>query len=61
MIEAENTKKDIVKHSATKKCGCPFKIRLTPSKDGSGWKIDVKCELHNHGLLDRFEGDLFVG
>ncbi|KAI5415348.1 hypothetical protein KIW84_040697 [Lathyrus oleraceus] len=29
--------------SASKKCGCPFKIRSTPAKDGSGWKIDVKC------------------
>lgn len=34
--------------SATKKCGF-------------GWKIDIKCGLHNHGLPDRFEGHLFVG
>ncbi|XP_050920359.1 uncharacterized protein LOC127137994 [Lathyrus oleraceus] len=47
--------------SATKKCGCPFKIRSTPSKDGSGWKIDVKYGLQNHGLPDRFEGHSFVG
>ncbi|KAI5389562.1 hypothetical protein KIW84_075013 [Lathyrus oleraceus] len=47
--------------SASKKCGCPFKIRLTPAKDGSGWKIDVKCGLHNHGLPDRLEGHSFIG
>ncbi|CAK8562225.1 unnamed protein product [Lathyrus sativus] len=45
----------------TKKCGCPFKIRSTPAKDGSGWKVDVKCEVHNHGLPDRLEGHFFVG
>ncbi|CAK8535304.1 unnamed protein product [Lathyrus sativus] len=47
--------------SATKKCGCPFKIRSTPAKDGSRWKVDVKCEVHNHGLSDRLEGLSFVG
>ncbi|KAI5391986.1 hypothetical protein KIW84_076689 [Lathyrus oleraceus] len=46
--------------SASKKCGCPFKIRSTPAKDGSGWKIDVKCGLHNHGLPDRLEGHSFI-
>ncbi|KAI5425905.1 hypothetical protein KIW84_031652 [Lathyrus oleraceus] len=47
--------------SASKKCGCSFKIRSTPAKYGSGWKIDVKCELHNHGLPDRLEGHSFIG
>ncbi|KAI5414621.1 hypothetical protein KIW84_040197 [Lathyrus oleraceus] len=47
--------------SASKKCGCPFKIRSTLAKDGSGWKIDVKCGLHNHGLPDRLEGHSFIG
>ncbi|KAI5396169.1 hypothetical protein KIW84_062388 [Lathyrus oleraceus] len=47
--------------TASKKCGCPFKIRSTPAKDGSGWKIDVKCGLHNHGLPDRLEGHSFIG
>ncbi|KAI5387086.1 hypothetical protein KIW84_073298 [Lathyrus oleraceus] len=47
--------------SASKKCGCPFKIRSTLGKDGSGWKIDVKCGLHNHGLPDRLEGHSFIG
>ena len=47
--------------SATKRCGCPFKIRSTPSKDGLGWKVDVKCGVHNHGLPDRLEGHAFVG
>jgi len=47
--------------SATKKCGCPFKIRLTPLKDGLGWKVEVKCGFHNHELLDRLEGRAFVG
>ncbi|KAI5439307.1 hypothetical protein KIW84_024907 [Lathyrus oleraceus] len=47
--------------SASKKCGCPFKIRSTPTKDGSGWKIDVKYGLHNHGLPDRLEGHSFIG
>ncbi|KAI5394252.1 hypothetical protein KIW84_061086 [Lathyrus oleraceus] len=47
--------------SASKKCGCPFKTRPTPAKDGPGWKIDVKCGLHNHGLPDRLEGHSFIG
>ncbi|KAI5427431.1 hypothetical protein KIW84_032738 [Lathyrus oleraceus] len=47
--------------SASKKCGCPFKVRSTPAKDGSGWKIDVKYGLHNHGLPDRLEGHSFIG
>ncbi|KAI5400764.1 hypothetical protein KIW84_065573 [Lathyrus oleraceus] len=47
--------------SASKKYGCPFKIRSTPAKDGFGWKIDVKCGLHNHGLPDRLEGHSFIG
>ncbi|KAI5419423.1 hypothetical protein KIW84_043556 [Lathyrus oleraceus] len=47
--------------SASKKCGCPFKIMSTPAKDGPGWKIDVKCGLHNHGLPDRLEGHSFIG
>ncbi|XP_058760098.1 PKS-NRPS hybrid synthetase cheA-like [Vicia villosa] len=46
--------------SATKRCGCPFKIRSTPAKDESGWKVDVKCGVHNHGLPDRLEGHSFV-
>lgn len=45
--------------SATKKYGCPFKIRST-TKYGFHWKIDVKYGLHNHGLPDRFEGHSFV-
>ncbi|KAI5436541.1 hypothetical protein KIW84_022873 [Lathyrus oleraceus] len=52
---------DIGTQSASKKCGCPFKIKSTPAKDGSGWKIDVKCGLHNHGLPDRLEGHSFIG
>lgn len=51
---------DSVTQSATKKYGCPFKIWTTPSKDGSGWKIDVKYGFHNHGLPDRFEDNSFV-
>lgn len=47
--------------SALKKCGCPFKIKSTSAKDGSGWKVDVKCGIHNHGLPDRLEGHSIVG
>ncbi|KAI5427030.1 hypothetical protein KIW84_032451 [Lathyrus oleraceus] len=47
--------------SASKKCGCPFKIRSTPAKDGSDWMIDVKCGLYNHDLPDRLEGHSFIG
>jgi alpha-glucosidase len=42
--------------SASKKCNCPFKIRVTPSTDGSGWKVHVKCGVHNHGLPDQYAG-----
>jgi hypothetical protein len=42
--------------TATKKCSCPFKIRATPATDGSGWKVQVKCGIHNHGLPDQFHG-----
>lgn len=54
-------KTDIEIQSASKKCGCPFKIRSTPAKDGSGWKVDVKCGIHNHGLPDRLKGHSIVG
>ncbi|XP_058762940.1 uncharacterized protein LOC131636340 [Vicia villosa] len=47
--------------SATKRRGCPFKIRPTPAKDRSGWKVDVKRGVHNHGLPDKLEGHSFVG
>ncbi|XP_058766295.1 PKS-NRPS hybrid synthetase cheA-like [Vicia villosa] len=53
-------KTDSETQSASKRCGCPFKIRSTPWKDGSGWKIDVKYGVHNHGLPDKFEGHAFV-
>ncbi|KAK2390798.1 protein FAR1-RELATED SEQUENCE [Trifolium repens] len=42
--------------TASKKCNCPFKIRATPSKDGSGWKVQVKYGVHNHGLPDQYAG-----
>ncbi|KAI5406195.1 hypothetical protein KIW84_052806 [Lathyrus oleraceus] len=38
-----------------------LKIRSTPVKDGSGWKIDIKCGFHNHGLPDELEGHSFDG
>lgn len=47
--------------SETKKNGCSFKIRLTPTKHGSEWKVDIKCGLHNHGLPVRLECHSFVG
>ncbi|XP_058752396.1 uncharacterized protein LOC131625559 [Vicia villosa] len=52
-------KTDSETQSASKRCGCPFKIRSTPSKDGFGWKIDVKCGVRNHNLPDRFKGHAF--
>lgn len=54
-------KTDSETQSASKKCGCPFKLRSTPAKDGSGWKVDIKCGIHNHGLPDRLEGHSIVG
>ncbi|XP_058766933.1 uncharacterized protein LOC131640554 [Vicia villosa] len=54
-------KDKIETQSATKRHGCPFKIRSTPAKDGFGWKVDVKCRVHNHGLPVRLEGHSFVG
>jgi len=47
--------------SASKKCDCPFKNRSTLLKDGLGWKVEVKCGFHNHGLPNRLEGHTFVG
>ncbi|PNX71212.1 hypothetical protein L195_g027084 [Trifolium pratense] len=37
-------------------CNCPFKIRATPSTDGSGWKVQVICGVHNHGLPNQYAG-----
>jgi hypothetical protein len=42
--------------TASKKCNCPFKLRATPSIDGSGWKVQVQCGVHNHGLPDQYAG-----
>ena len=61
MIKGGKYKDKIETQSATKRCGCPFKIKSTPSKDGSEWKVDVKCRVHNHGLPDILESHAFVG
>jgi hypothetical protein len=50
-----------LKKTANKKWDCPFKIRSTPSTDGSGWKVEVRCGIHNHELPDRYEGHPRVG
>ncbi|KAK2424380.1 hypothetical protein QL285_034747 [Trifolium repens] len=42
--------------SASKKCNCPFQIRATPSTNGSGWKVHVKCGVNNHELPDQYAG-----
>ncbi|GAU50943.1 hypothetical protein TSUD_375430 [Trifolium subterraneum] len=42
--------------TASKKCNCPFKLRATPSIDGSGWKVQVQYGVHNHGLPDQYAG-----
>jgi hypothetical protein len=47
--------------TATKKCGCTFKSRATPTKIGSGWKVEVKCRFHNNILPDQYEGHPRVG
>ncbi|XP_045802253.1 uncharacterized protein LOC123895814 [Trifolium pratense] len=42
--------------TASKKCNCPFKIRVAPSTDGSGWNVQVIHGVHNHGLPDQYHG-----
>lgn len=42
MINVGNTWIRKVEHKEPlKKCGCPFKIRLTSPKDGSEWKVSL--------------------
>ncbi|XP_050909420.1 protein FAR1-RELATED SEQUENCE 5-like [Lathyrus oleraceus] len=36
------------------KVKCPFRMRSASS--GSGWKVMVRCELHNHKLSEHLDG-----
>jgi hypothetical protein len=34
---------------------------ISTSKNGFGWKVEVKCGLQNHQIPDKFKGHAFVG
>lgn len=36
------------KVSGSKKCGCPFRLKGRPLRNGEGWKLSVLCGFHNH-------------
>ncbi|XP_026431237.1 protein FAR1-RELATED SEQUENCE 5-like [Papaver somniferum] len=48
------------KGTATKKCGCPFKLRST-CVDASKWNLIVKDGHHNHAPADTLLGHSFAG
>ena len=52
-------KKDVIVTSYTMKVKYPIMLISVPS--GSGWKVTVKCEFHNHVIVKNIEDDGALG
>ena len=43
-------KKDVAAKSiGTRKCGCPFKLKVKPVQNGEGWIVKLCCGIHRDG------------
>lgn len=49
------------KVTGTRKCECPFRLRGKPLKNGEGWKVNMVCGFHNHGLAETLVGHPYGG
>jgi len=55
-------KKDLEKTiTGSRKCGCPFKLRVKPVVEGKGWMVKLMCGSHNHELVKSLVGHPYVG
>ena len=54
-------KKEFIRDTGTKKCGCPFKLRCKPVVGGEGWMMKLICGVHNHELANSLVGHPYVG
>jgi len=55
-------KKDLVRTiTGSRKCGCPFKLRVKPVVRGEGWMVKLMCGSHNHELAKSLVGHPYIG
>ena len=47
--------------TSSKKCRCPFKLRVKPVLGGESWMVKLICESHNHALAKSLVGHPYVG
>ncbi|CAL8149605.1 unnamed protein product [Prunus armeniaca] len=59
--DANNDMKKCARDIGIKKCGCPFLLKGVNIGDGDDWKLEVVCGVHNHPILEYFQGHSFVG
>ena len=54
-------KQDLVRTcTGSRKCGCPFKLRVKLVVGGEGWKMNLICWSHNHELGKSLVGHPYV-
>ncbi|CAJ2637372.1 unnamed protein product [Trifolium pratense] len=51
----------LARKTGTKKCGCPFRLRGRPVRNGDGWKVNVVCGFHNHEVIETAIGSTYAG
>ena len=47
--------------TSSKKCRCPFKLRVKPVLGGESWMVKLICESHNHALAKSLVGHPYAG
>ena len=54
--------KDLVRTcTGSRKCGCPFKLRVKPVLGGEGWMMKLIYGTHNHETAKSFVGHPYAG
>ncbi|KAL5147359.1 hypothetical protein HKD37_06G017055 [Glycine soja] len=49
-------KEFVRKDTGSRKCGCPFRLRVKPVHGGEGWMVKLICGIHNHELAKSLVG-----
>jgi len=61
-VESITCKKDLVwTVTSTRKCDCPFKLRVKSISGGEGWMVNLIRGTHNHALTKSLSGHPYVG
>ncbi|XP_028242333.1 protein FAR1-RELATED SEQUENCE 5-like [Glycine soja] len=47
--------------TGSRKCGCPFKLRVKPVLGGDNWMVKLICEIHNHEMAKSLVGHPYAG